>query len=114
MALDLRVPIDVLLEAFGVPATVTRPVPDDTPIVTSGIWTDAAFEVPAGGEFTRQENRRVLSFDRAVVGTMPRQTAILAPERKDLAILGWRVDGTAYTDSEMVGVWVVRDESLDP
>lgn len=110
MADDARVPVDVLLDAFGVPATVTRPVPDDTPIETTVVWqTPLTGDAPSGQEFRRHEPGRILAVDRAVVPTLPKGTQIVAPLRLGDADVTWRVDATERTDEDLHVVVVVRE-----
>ena len=91
---DLRVPLAHALAAFGVPATVTRPAPDNTPIVTTGFWVSPLDEArPFGTDFQRREPRRVFVLPRATVPTLPRGTTVLAPQMAGGAIVTWKVDG---------------------
>jgi hypothetical protein len=111
MGADLRVPLAPLLEAFGLPVTVTRPAPDDAPIETEGAWIEQDAEVPPGTEFRRRETRKVLLLDRSVVPTAPHGTRILAPEIDGGEVLAWLVDTLAAADRDAFEVIVVRDLS---
>lgn len=106
--------LDINLTTHGVPATVTRPFPDDTPIVTRGIWltwdTDAP---PTGTEFQRREPRKVLALRRLDVPTVPRGTVILAPQKGGDTVQAWRVDGTETVFADHVRVIVVAAPDLD-
>lgn len=109
---DFRVPISTLLAAFGVPATVTRPAPDDDPIATTGVWVSPIpDDVPVGMEFQRRERRRVLALDRDAVPTVPRGTVITAPERDSEHAQTWRVDSLEQEDADHHRVRVVAVES---
>lgn len=105
---DVRVPVGVLLSAFGVAATVTRPAPDNAPIPTTGIWfkpggsqQDELQTQPYGTDLRRWDSRRLIALPRSEVATLPNGTTIAAPEDADGAVKTWRVDGLAPgTDSE--------------
>jgi len=91
---DLRPSLDAAVSAFGVPATVTRPYPDDAPVDTTGIWLAAIEEPrPQGTDFSRREPRRLLVLPRNVLATLPRGTVVLAPERAGDPVKTWKVDG---------------------
>jgi hypothetical protein len=91
---DPRPPFALIAEAFGLPATVTRPAPDDTPIETTVVWVaPLPEEMPVGGTFRRQEPRRIASLPLAEVPTVPRGTVIEAAEAEGLETQTWRVDG---------------------
>jgi hypothetical protein len=108
MAADLRVPMDPIVEAFGVPATVTRPAPEDTPIETTGVWVSPTLmEMPVGMDLQRAERRRIFSLRRDAVPTVPRGTLIEAPERESDAVLRWRVNGIEMADADHVRVIVI-------
>ena len=100
---------DLTQQILGVPATVTRPSPDDTPIVTTGIWTTAPLDEsrPFGVDFQRSDPRRVLALPRRTIATVPRGTEISAPETPDGAVLTWVVDGLDKVDGDTVRVIVV-------
>lgn len=104
------------LAVHGVPATVTRPAPNDTPIDTSVIWltpglsqptTDA---VPSESGLQRREVQRVLAVSLAVVPELPRGTLIEAPEPSSETVRTWMVDGTELADSEQRRVFVTLVE----
>lgn len=112
MAFDYRVPMDPLLSAFGVPATVTRPAPDDTPIPTTVIWdTPGTMDVGMGG-LKRREAREVLGLPKSQVPAVPRTTRIVAPRVLGEAVRTWRVDGTDRVMDDMTYV-VVVEESVE-
>ncbi len=93
-ALDLRVPLDAILEAFGVSATVTRPAPDNTPIATTVMWHTPTSDVQAfGSDLALQEPRRVVMVPRGDVPTLPRGTTVVAAEQRGWAQKTWKVDG---------------------
>lgn len=96
----------------GVPATITRPAPDDAPIDTRILWLDSLFvEAPVGAEFTRQTARRVMVLSRTAVETVPLKTAVQAPERPGLSPVGWVVDGYAGLHADHHRVYVVPGEA---
>jgi len=109
---DARVPMDPILGAFGVPATVTRPAPDDTPIETTGVWiSPLTADAPGGGfELQRRERRYLLVLDRDTVPTVPRGTRVEAPERLDGTVRTWRVDSLERVDTDETRVWVIPVE----
>lgn len=84
------------LAAFGVPATVTRPHPDDTPITATLVWmSPEAAGVPASdAPLTRVDPKRFAALSYAQVPTVPRKTTILAPDTLSGALRAWLVDGT--------------------
>lgn len=99
---DLRELVrDVNFNVHGVPATVTRPYPDDTPIETSVIWLQPITnDVPVGVDFQRREPERVLGIRLDEVPTVPRGSVILAPERVGSVVSRWRVDALASLDAD--------------
>ena len=81
----------------GLPATVTRPAPDDVPIATRVIWlTTETTGQPASGDFRRQDPRRIAVLMKAEVPTVPLATRIEAAERPGIPVGRWQVDG--YVD----------------
>jgi hypothetical protein len=86
--------LNLNLSAHVVAATVTRPLPDNTPISTRGLWLRPADDSqPFGTDLRRHDPRRVLVLPRAAVPTLPRGTVVEAPEFGSDAIVSWRVDG---------------------
>ena len=107
---DLRVPMDPILNAFGVPATVTRPAPDNTPVLTTGVWVRPLHEEqePFGANRRRREPRQVLSLPRSsALPTMPEGTFIVAPEEAGGTPVTWRWDGLELTETDCWRVIVV-------
>jgi hypothetical protein len=97
------------IRTFGVPATVTRPAPDDAPIEASGaIWvTPVTEEQPSGVTFGRRERRRVLSLLTSEVPTIPRGTVIEAPDERDGTTQRWIVQAVDVIEAEHTRVVVV-------
>lgn len=87
--------LETNLAVHGLPVTVIRPAPEDTPIETRGIWlTFVTEESPIGNEFTRRSPVRIMALSREAVPTIPRGTLIRAPEKLGAAdVKGWIVDG---------------------
>lgn len=105
---DARVPMSVVLDAFGVPITVTRPAPDDDPYTAVGVWLPELMdEVPIGAGFQRREPRRVLAVSLAAVPALPRGTIIDAPQLVDGYVQRWKVDAFDRLDGEHARVVVV-------
>ena len=113
-AADLRVDLQPLLRAFGVPATVTRPAPNDTPIATRAIWVTPGFTRPFADAYPdavavrRLEPERVLAVPLDEVPELPRGTVIAAPERRGGPVRTWSVDSVEYADSDHRRVFVTR------
>jgi hypothetical protein len=101
---------DINFDVHGIPATVTRPYPHDTPIETRIIWalpsTDA---VPFGSEFQRQESKRVMAFRLDEVPTVPTKTIVVAPEAAGGVDQRWRVEGPERLESDHGRYIVVLD-----
>lgn len=86
--------LTVNLNVLGVDATVTRPAPDNTPIMTRGIWSfPLGDQQEFGVDFKRREPRRVLVLPREDVPTMPSGTLISAAEAVGGTPRTWRFDG---------------------
>lgn len=111
MASDHRVPLDPIFEAFGVAATVTRPFPDDTPIVTTGVW-DTGVTDTIGVDLKRRESRLVFGLRRDEVPTVPRGTLIEAPPMRGGAVQTWRVDATDRVMTDLTHVVVVAEPTI--
>lgn len=95
---DLRPTMSPALAAFGLPATVTRPSPDDTPIATTGIWLSDLVEDREAftADFMRRDARRVMALPRADVPAAPTGTRIRAAEMDGQDERDWVVDGYAH------------------
>jgi hypothetical protein len=112
--MDARVDFEPLLEAFGVPATVTRPAPDDDPIETVGIWLQPLnLDEPAGSSFTRRATIRVFAIRKDDVPTMPLGTTVEAAERAGDTVRTWKVDGTDMEDPDHIRALLVRAREYD-
>jgi hypothetical protein len=99
--------------ALGTPATIT-PAGDDVAITTTVIWLAALNEdLPRSATFARRDVVRVLSVDRSVVTSLPRDSIIRAAEIDGGPIVAWRVDAVERVDSEDMRVRVLRDPTLD-
>ena len=110
--LDLRPDFSSAQTAFGVPATVTRPEPDDTPIETTVIWVPPIpTDFPPGFDAQRQEPQRILALPLVDVPTAPRGTLIEAPDVLNGEAQRWLVDGFDRYEFDAMRVVVVPDES---
>lgn len=90
---DVRVPLSVALDAFGVDVTVTRP--GQPSITTRGIW-DASppeEERPFGTDFQRRVARQVMALPREGLTELERGTVIAAPEYEGGPTKTWKIDG---------------------
>lgn len=102
--------LDLNFTTHGVPATVTRPFPDETPIVTRGIWlTPITENAPGGTDFQRREPYRVMALSRAEIPTIPRGSLIDAPEKSGDATQTWRVDGYERQEADQHRVVVIQE-----
>jgi len=107
--MDARVPFELLLDAFGVPATVTRPAPDEDPILTTGVWLPPDTEsVPTGARVGRREVKRLLAFRVEDVPSLPTRSRVIAAERLGDSEKVWQVDGMAVFDVDHWRVTVVQ------
>lgn len=93
---DLRPSIDDALDAFDLPATVTRP--SLAAVVTTGFWlSELLEEAPIGREYRKREPRRVFVMARdADLDTMPDGTLIAAAEMAGGEVKSWKKDGLAH------------------
>lgn len=94
--------VDVNFDVHGVPATVTRPAPNDTPVSCTVINRVESLQErrPFGGDFQKREGRRVMSFKKEDFATqLERNTSVVAPERKGGADKTWVVDSIDRVDA---------------
>lgn len=87
--------LDLTAAAHGVAATVTRPAPDQAPIVTRGVWITTPLEEPRafGSVYARNTPRRVFAMAKSAVPTLPIGTTIVAADRVGGSVKVWKVDG---------------------
>lgn len=93
--------VDANFGVHGVPATVTRPAPENTPVSCTVILRTVQLQErrPFGGDFQKREGRRVMSFQKADFATsLPRGTTVAAPERKGEADKSWVIDSLDRVD----------------
>lgn len=111
MALDVRVPLDGILFAFGLPATITRPAPSDTPLTTTAFWVDEIEEEqPFGMEHQRRDPRRVIGLPRtAALPEVEPGTRIVMAEEQGKPTKTWQVEGYE-SPAESDAWWVVVRE----
>lgn len=97
--MDLRVPIEGALAAFGLPATVT---PDGgSPVETTAIWLPYdTVESPPAGDFRRAEPRRVLALPFEGLPQVPRGTIVTVEEFSGAGARDWRVDAANRVDHD--------------
>lgn len=94
--------LNINLSVHGVAATVTRPAPDNTPVVTTGIWVNRPLEEerPYGTDFQARRPRLVMALPRSALSTMPRGTTVVAPEQQGGANKTWKVDELDRTETD--------------
>jgi hypothetical protein len=101
---------------LGVPATVVRPAPDNTPIETRCIWvtpgdTQPISEAyPSGGSLQRREPGRIMALPLSDVITLPIGTLITAADQAGADARTWRLDATLYGDPDHRRVYVVPED----
>lgn len=79
MANDLRPNVSAELEAFGVPATITRKAGGT--VTTTGIWLEPQAEsLPVGHTIADADPMRVFAVPRSEVLTMSRGDTVAAAE----------------------------------
>lgn len=85
----------VLVTVMGVPAVITRPVPDDQSVETTVVWQDHPTDEsrPFGAEISRREPRRTLAVPRSALSSLPKGSVIVAAERFGGTTKTWVVDG---------------------
>jgi hypothetical protein len=111
MGLDAAWAIGVTAQfaLMGVPATVTRPAPNDTPIETTIIWVDpATIDDPTAARFPRRERVRIAAVRREAVSEAPKGTSIEAAETQGGTPKNWIVDGTERVDTDQLRVKVIE------
>lgn len=108
---DARIPMSVVMEAFGVPATVT--LPDADPIETTVVWTEPGGDLAPGGMNAPRIHSaaRLLAIAKSDVPQLPLRTIIVAPEELDGEDLTWMVDGIERVEHDHVRAKVVRVEA---
>lgn len=81
--------------AHAVAATVTRPAPDNAPIVTSAIWMSPVEDRDPTqvASFHRRDPRLQMALRRDEVPTLPPGTVIVAAEPNGGPERTWRFDG---------------------
>lgn len=100
---------DAMFATMGIPAVVTRPSPNDTPIETSLVWVNVETQgEPGGAEFVRRERIRVAVLDRDAVPSVPKNTRIVAAEREGGTERTWRVDAVDRSETDQTRVIVVE------
>lgn len=88
--------LELNLDAHGLPATVTRPAPDNAPITTSGIWLRPEETAqPFGTERRRHDPRKILVLPKSAVVDAPRGTTIVIAEQFGEDQRSWVVEGYA-------------------
>src|SRR5687767_5430682 len=98
---DARVPMDPIFTAFGVPATVTRPAPDEMPIVTTGVWMHPLTETQSfGSDIRRFDPRWVFAVRTSAVPDARKGTLVETSGPNGGAIRMWQVDGYDSTEGD--------------
>jgi len=93
--MDSRPSIDSALEAFGLPAVVTRPAPDNTAVTTTGFWSLPREGEVAGSDFGKLESQKLLVLPKSALSTLPRGTQVVIAETSGAATKTWLVEGLA-------------------
>lgn len=108
-AQDLRVPFALIQDPFGVPASVTRPAPDDTPLTATVVWMNpSTIGHPDGSAFQRREPIHVVSIARSEVPSLPRGTRLVAPLLLGGPSETWVVDEMVMQDADTWSALVLR------
>jgi hypothetical protein len=107
--------LETNFEVYGVPATITRPFPDDTPIESAVIWLTPGLTrpftdpLPLDQRLQRRDVERIVAIRVADVPTVPKGTRIDAAEPIGGVSRAWRVDSVEHVDSEQFRVHVVEE-----
>lgn len=111
--MEARVPMDALLSAFGVPATLT-PV-GGSPVSVTAIWAGSPSfdENPVGHEFNRRQPRKVISIAKSsTVLSIPRGSVIVTSEKEGGEPVTWQVDNTELEDADHFRLLVIRQTEV--
>jgi hypothetical protein len=119
MSADLRVPMELVTDAFGVMASIETPDGETysgVPVVwiPVGPAHEGAMPLrpgPTGLDLQRHEPIRALTIRRSDVPIVPRGTRIEAPEMAGGDVREWRVDAVDHTEADHVRVLVVPGDS---
>jgi len=93
----------VILDAFGVPGTVRRAPPNETPVSVVGAWVRPLFDEqnPVGVDLQRREPRRIFAMAKnSTLAQLSRGDLIDAPEELGGDVVRWRVDGFDQVDHD--------------
>jgi hypothetical protein len=101
--------LDLNLNVHGFPVTVTRPFPDDTPVVTRGLWLRVQNETqPFGRDLRNVQPRRALVLPLLAITAVPRGSTITAPAKLGGPDQVWKADGAEQpTETDHLVVTVV-------
>lgn len=106
---DIRVPFAFAQDAFGVPAQVTRPAPDNTMLPATVVWmSPSTIGHPDGAAFQRREPIQVVAIARSEVPTLPRGTRLLAPLLFGGASETWVVEEVVLQDADSWSALVLK------
>lgn len=99
---DLRVPLDPVLSAFGLSATVTRPAPNNTPIATTGVWLPTPLNEtqPFGSDVRMMDPRKVLALPRDAIDSISRGATVEMAEERGGTVKTWVVDGVERAEAD--------------
>lgn len=106
----MDVPVDVVLDAFGIEGTVTRPAPNDTPLTgVSIVWAGVLMEdTPSGVTAHRREAIKGLAVAREQVPVLPKGSVIEVAEIDGGPVKTWRVDAPDRSDAQWIHVIVTE------
>jgi len=94
---DVRPLLTSALDTFGLDATVTPPGSSAVP--TRAFWLPSVTaQGPAGREYQRAEQQRVLVIPIEGLPLMPRGTAVSVPEFEGGVVMDWKVDAADRLD----------------